>query len=672
MTITGKIGVRRMVQAVLITTVLFTWPVVAMTPSRIVAIGDVHGDVDALVSILKETGLVDEGRNWTGGDAVLVQVGDLIDRGLKDSEVLDLYMALEQQSAAAGGQVVVLLGNHEVMNLMGDLRYVSNYAPFADAASEDRRQAAYSEYANWRAHRAEVLGKPAPSLTAEDEQAWMASHYRGFVEREAAFGPEGKYGAWLRDHSTIARFGDYVFVHGGLSPSLADHSLDSLNEEIAGDIDRFDGIKASLVEDGVFLRTSTLQEMLEASRQERDLLQSKSSLTDGERDRLSAVKDLLGHMKWMSWRPDGPTWFRGFNDWKDAKAQDHLTKLRAAYGENVRFVSGHSVMKNKKIHARFDNTVFLIDTGMSAMYYRGKPSALEIKNDGIAAVYRLSGETFIEPTVMDAPQATRPPIAVVPAVNPRIWWDAKGQPLPFRTDAEVMDFMRTADVVSIEDIGEGVTKPKKLLLEKDGIQMNAIYRYVSKTYTAGDIGLQEARDDCIFECAAYALSGVLGINNIPPVISRRIDGKKGTVQIWVEHAMTEKDRRKKGIQPFDPVRWAQDWQMVEMFDNLIYNDDRNTGNIIIDQTFTVWMIDHTRAFRAFSELRESPEKYLKQIEVGVWDRLQTVEDLSIKEALQPFLQSYEIDGLLKRRRNLVTFISGLIDKNGADNVLFKW
>ena len=101
---------------------------------------------------------------------------------------------------------------------------------------------------------------------------------------------------------------------------------------------------------------------------------------------------------WMSWRPDGPIWFRGFEEWSKAKGPGQIAKLRGVYGEDVHFVVGHSPTRNKKIHARFDNAVFMIDTGMSAMYYRGKPSALEINHGGVAAIYRASRETFIEPT----------------------------------------------------------------------------------------------------------------------------------------------------------------------------------------------------------------------------------------------------------------------------------
>src|SRR5258708_18255317 len=104
------------------------------------------------VAILGHTGLVDKENHWTGGKTTFVQVGDLLDRGPKPREVMNLMMALEKEAAQAGGRVVSLLCNHEMMNIMGDLRYVTpmNYGSFADSNSEQRQKASYDAYCNWR------------------------------------------------------------------------------------------------------------------------------------------------------------------------------------------------------------------------------------------------------------------------------------------------------------------------------------------------------------------------------------------------------------------------------------------------------------------------------------------------------------------------------------------
>ena len=117
-------------------------------PSRVIAVGDVHGDFDGFCTILKRAALIDEQRRWTGSTFALVQTGDLIDRGPKSREAMDLLISLEKMATNAGGQIIPLLGNHEIMNLVGDLRYVSteDYARYADATSEERRKAAYHDY----------------------------------------------------------------------------------------------------------------------------------------------------------------------------------------------------------------------------------------------------------------------------------------------------------------------------------------------------------------------------------------------------------------------------------------------------------------------------------------------------------------------------------------------
>src|SRR5208282_3857873 len=104
--------------------------------------------------------------HWTGGKTTLVQVGDVLDRGPKPREAMDLLMSLEKEAPQAGGRVVGLLGNHEMMNIMGDLRYVTavNYASFAQANSEERQRSAFQAYMKWRGSHAELLAELAQPL----------------------------------------------------------------------------------------------------------------------------------------------------------------------------------------------------------------------------------------------------------------------------------------------------------------------------------------------------------------------------------------------------------------------------------------------------------------------------------------------------------------------------
>src|SRR5262249_50899462 len=104
------------------------------------AIGDIHGDFDAFVGILGQARLIDPAQRWSGGNATLVQTGDFLDRGPKARAVMDLLMALQKDAPKQGGKIIVLMGNHEAMNVYGDLRYVSeaDYASFADDRANSR------------------------------------------------------------------------------------------------------------------------------------------------------------------------------------------------------------------------------------------------------------------------------------------------------------------------------------------------------------------------------------------------------------------------------------------------------------------------------------------------------------------------------------------------------
>jgi hypothetical protein len=109
-------------------------------------------------------------------------------------------------------------------------------------------------------------------------------------------------------------------------------------------------------------------------------------------------------------------------------------------------------------------------------------------------------------------------------------------------------------------------------------------------------------------------------------------------------------------------------QLMKVFDNLIFNDDRNVGNILIDAEWRLWWIDHTRAFRTFSQLSD-PES-IRYCDRNLWNKLQTLDTGEVKTRLKEYLRDNEISALLKRRKVLVEHIEGLIEERGAGQVLF--
>jgi hypothetical protein len=160
---------------------------------------------------------------------------------------MDLMMSLEKEAAKSGGRVASLLGNHETMNLMGDLRYVTpaNYASFADPNSKKRQKSAYNEYVKWRGSHPQLIAElPQPAGLTEAE--WMARHPEGFIEQREAFGPKGEYGRWLRGHSAVVKIGGVIFLHGGLHPDLVKLELSAINDRIHDEIKAFDAAKQYL------------------------------------------------------------------------------------------------------------------------------------------------------------------------------------------------------------------------------------------------------------------------------------------------------------------------------------------------------------------------------------------------------------------------------------------
>ena len=197
--------------------------------TRVVAVGDVHGDYGGFVEVLRSAGLIDQKGKWTGGKTHLVQTGDVLDRGDDSRKVMDLLMNLEKQAAKAGGRVHALIGNHEAMNLYGDLRYTTpgEFAAFRSRDPEqlragdwDRRNIKAGHPPGWFEHRIE-LGpeglyelndltkiKEGSPVTAEDGPLW----YRGMAQDE---GP------------AIAALVDQVLATHGVKRIVIGHSTTS-------------------------------------------------------------------------------------------------------------------------------------------------------------------------------------------------------------------------------------------------------------------------------------------------------------------------------------------------------------------------------------------------------------------------------------------------------------
>ena len=200
---------------------------------RIVAVGDLHGDYSAWMDIARGAALVDAQNHWAGGRTILVQLGDITDRGPDSLKIVRSLQQLQKEAPRKGGKAIVVLGNHEAMNLIGDDRYTTpgEYAAFADSQSAARRDRVYD--AN-RASLEAAARATNPTITPEQvRSAWMADHPLGWVEHRLAWGPSGELGKWATANPAIVKIGGTLFVHGGVSAEYAKQPLDAVNRRVA-------------------------------------------------------------------------------------------------------------------------------------------------------------------------------------------------------------------------------------------------------------------------------------------------------------------------------------------------------------------------------------------------------------------------------------------------------
>jgi hypothetical protein len=221
----------------------------AAQPKRIIAVGDLHGDYQAWLDIARGAGLVDTAGHWAAGKTTFVQLGDVVDREPDSLKIVRSLQQLEKEAPRAGGKVVLLLGNHEAMNLLGDFRYTTagEFAAFATPNSAAVRDRAYEQ------NRAaiEASAKAAnPAVTPQQvRDSWMAAHPLGWVEHRLAWSPSGELGRWAIGHPAIAKIDGTLFVHGGLSAEYSKLSLDEINRRVEAAMRAGDASNPTILDD---------------------------------------------------------------------------------------------------------------------------------------------------------------------------------------------------------------------------------------------------------------------------------------------------------------------------------------------------------------------------------------------------------------------------------------
>lgn len=334
--------------------------------AKVVAMGDLHGDYEAFQALLSQAGLIDAKGHWSGGKTVFVQLGDAVDRGARSRDIVLELQQLQKEAGRAGGQVVALIGNHEAMNMTGDLRYVSpaDFQTYTTRNSEAIREQTFK--ANKEKLEA-AYRKDNPQITDAEIKAKFELQYPlGYFEHEQAWSPKGDIGRWVLGNPAVAVIGDSVFVHGGISARYAALSVDQINQQVHAALSGSPGADRSILEDEV-----------------------------------------------------GPLWYRGLTEETDASKQDVAAAFKA-YGVK-RIIIGHTPSLSG-IKVLQEGRVVMVDTGIMRGY-GGKRSFLTIEGGTINAhdgdaVTELKATENPAPPPPPPPSPPPPPPSASPPASP--------------------------------------------------------------------------------------------------------------------------------------------------------------------------------------------------------------------------------------------------------------
>lgn len=578
----------------------YTWTDVP----RIVAISDPHGAYDAMVQTLINAEIIDGDRNWSGGDSHLVLTGDMVDRGADSRKVMDLVMQLEEQAVADGGMVHLLLGNHEVMNLVGDLRYVSpgEYAAFAEDESPKERERWFRIFAAQQLS----FGKP-------DEEALRAEfnkdHPPGFFGHRQAFSSTGKYGRWLIEKPLMVVINGNAFVHGGMPPLVAELGLDALNDRLRSDV-------AEYVAQIAVLNKAGLMDPAVSFYRHEEVVKSLSvvaQLPDEVRHAVQTIAD-LNHSPVH--RDEGPLWYRGTVGCSALIEGDRLTDaLRAVGAERV--IIGHTPTLTREVLTRLDGRVIEIDTGMLNLAYGGSGHALVIENGDVWVVSE---------TTTDLKRVAQHPR--------RVGYR------PGTMSAENLEYLlKHGEILSPTTDREGRTIVE---VRDNGATVSAVF-----TKDENSRGLNP-------ELAAYRLDRLINLDMVPVTVAREIDGEKGSLQFVPANTRTEQYRSESGGGSGAWCPLPDQWGAMYIYDALIYNRGRGKSSMFYNLENWQLMLDNNgNTFDA----RNGRPKYLERAPLDInsywYKALSGLDDETLATKLGDVLDKRRLKALGQRRDQLL-------------------
>jgi hypothetical protein len=253
--------------------------------------------------------------------------------------------------------------------------------------------------------------------------------------------------------------------------------------------------------------------------------------------------------------------------------------------------------------------------------------------------------------------------------------NAQATPPDFNTykDPDKEKFLAAARILSVEQIGHGVTKPIKVSLELNGArhagQIQAVDKPLPDFFPKSGPPVP-MWDSWRFNIAAYKVDRLLDLRMSPVSVRRTYRGKPAAFTWWIDDVMFEEiDRIKQDAAPPDPENFARQLAVAKVFDELIFNIDRNLANLLITKNWRIALIDHSRTFTAHHGIRN--EANLTRCSRTLLMRMKDLSAERVSAAAAPFLTKVEIAALIARRDLILDFFERETKTKGVENVLFS-
>ncbi len=236
---------------------------------------------------------------------------------------------------------------------------------------------------------------------------------------------------------------------------------------------------------------------------------------------------------------------------------------------------------------------------------------------------------------------------------------------PDLTEEQMQKFLLTAKVIKSKQTSKGVTSPYRLTLSDGTVTHDAAFQAINvrKTQMQFSDGKVEMNfvDSYKYDIAAYELAKLLGLGPMMPVtVERKWNGNTGALSWWIPTKLDEESRLRQKVQPPDVDAWNRQMWKMRVFAQLVYDTDRNLGNVLITEDWRLYMIDFSRAFRLFPELRNP--KDLTNCDRQLLDKLKGLTEESVTQSTKQWLTKAEIRGVMARRDKIVE----LFEKMGKD------